>query len=108
MTEAFSQFLESKKTAVESPDHVTALREGWDGYVRFAEHPREPHASHPHHQIERLIIMRISGFSFDDAEDRPGIQLMLPHGASWAMPEGLRELLTCAVMGEQFHRPSRC
>jgi hypothetical protein len=36
MREAFSQFLESKKTAVKSPDPVTALREGWDDYVRFA------------------------------------------------------------------------
>ena len=36
MTEAFSQFLESKKAAVQSPDPVTALREGWDDYVRFA------------------------------------------------------------------------
>ena len=36
MTEAFSQFLESKKAAVKSTDTVTALREGWDDYVRFA------------------------------------------------------------------------
>jgi len=36
ITEAFSQFLESKKAAVQSPDPVTALREGWDDYVRFA------------------------------------------------------------------------
>jgi AcrR family transcriptional regulator len=36
MTEAFSQFLQSKKTAVQSPDPVKALREGWDDYVRFA------------------------------------------------------------------------
>jgi len=36
MTEAFSQFLESKKAAVKSTDPVTALREGWDDYVRFA------------------------------------------------------------------------
>ena len=36
MTEAFSQFLESKKAAVQSADPVTALREGWDDYVRFA------------------------------------------------------------------------
>jgi AcrR family transcriptional regulator len=36
MTAAFSQFLESKKAAVQSADPVTALREGWDDYVRFA------------------------------------------------------------------------
>jgi AcrR family transcriptional regulator len=36
MAEAFAQFLESKKTAVQSLDPVTALREGWDDYVRFA------------------------------------------------------------------------
>ena len=36
MTKAFSQFLESKKAAVQSSDPVTALREGWDDYVRFA------------------------------------------------------------------------
>jgi AcrR family transcriptional regulator len=36
MTEAFSQFLESKKAAVQSPDPLTALRGGWDDYVRFA------------------------------------------------------------------------
>ncbi len=36
MAEAFSQFLESKSTAVQSADPVIALREGWDDYVRFA------------------------------------------------------------------------
>ena len=36
MAEAFSQFLDSKKAAVKSTDPVTALREGWDDYVRFA------------------------------------------------------------------------
>jgi AcrR family transcriptional regulator len=36
MTEAFSQFLESKKAAAKSREPVTALREGWDDYVRFA------------------------------------------------------------------------
>ena len=36
MTEAFSQFLESKKAAVQSRNPVTALREGWHDYVRFA------------------------------------------------------------------------
>lgn len=36
MAETFAQFLESKKTAVQSLDPVTALREGWDDYVRFA------------------------------------------------------------------------
>lgn len=36
MTEAFRQFLESKKAAVSSPDPETALRQGWDDYVRFA------------------------------------------------------------------------
>jgi AcrR family transcriptional regulator len=36
MAEAFSQFLASKMAAVQSPDPVTVLREGWDDYVRFA------------------------------------------------------------------------
>lgn len=36
ITEAFRQFLESKKAAVTSPDPETALRQGWDDYVRFA------------------------------------------------------------------------
>lgn len=36
IAEAFAQFLESKRTAVQSLDPVTALREGWDDYVRFA------------------------------------------------------------------------
>ena len=36
MTEAFSQFLQSKKAAAQSADPVVALREGWDDYVRFA------------------------------------------------------------------------
>jgi AcrR family transcriptional regulator len=36
MTAAFAQFLASKKAAVRSSDPVTALREGWDDYVRFA------------------------------------------------------------------------
>ena len=36
MAEVFVQFLESKKAAVQSPDPETALRQGWDDYVRFA------------------------------------------------------------------------
>jgi AcrR family transcriptional regulator len=36
MTEAFSQFLQSKQAAIQSDDPETALREGWDDYVRFA------------------------------------------------------------------------
>jgi len=36
IAEAFAQFLESKKAAVQSPDPVIALSEGWDDYVRFA------------------------------------------------------------------------
>ncbi|MBB6669324.1 TetR/AcrR family transcriptional regulator [Cohnella nanjingensis] len=36
IAEAFAQFLESKRTAVQSSDPVMALREGWDDYVRFA------------------------------------------------------------------------
>lgn len=36
IAEAFAQFLESKRTAVQSADPVMALREGWDDYVRFA------------------------------------------------------------------------
>lgn len=36
IAEAFAQFLESKKTAVQSLDPVTALCEGWDDYVSFA------------------------------------------------------------------------
>ncbi|MEQ1901257.1 MAG: helix-turn-helix domain-containing protein [Devosia sp.] len=33
---AFQQFLASKRAAVQSSDPQTALREGWDDYVRFA------------------------------------------------------------------------
>jgi AcrR family transcriptional regulator len=36
IAEAFAQFLESKKAAVQSADPETALRQGWDDYVRFA------------------------------------------------------------------------
>ena len=36
MAEAFAQFLASKKAATQSANPVTALREGWDDYVRFA------------------------------------------------------------------------
>jgi AcrR family transcriptional regulator len=36
IAEAFSQFLESKRIAIQSADPVMALREGWDDYVRFA------------------------------------------------------------------------
>jgi len=36
IAEAFVQFLESMKAAVQSTDPVMALREGWDDYVRFA------------------------------------------------------------------------
>ncbi|MFC5438396.1 TetR/AcrR family transcriptional regulator [Rhodanobacter ginsenosidimutans] len=36
MAEAFGQFLESKKSVVQSADPVVVLREGWNDYVRFA------------------------------------------------------------------------
>ena len=36
MAEAFAQFLEGKKAATQSSDPETALRQGWDDYVRFA------------------------------------------------------------------------
>lgn len=36
ITEAFAQFLSSKKAAIRSPDPVAALIEGWDNYVEFA------------------------------------------------------------------------
>ncbi len=36
ITEAFAQFLSSKKAAIQSPDPVAALIEGWDNYVGFA------------------------------------------------------------------------
>jgi hypothetical protein len=36
MTEAFAQFLQSKKAAVQSLDPATSLRQGWDNYVHFA------------------------------------------------------------------------
>lgn len=36
IAEAFAQFLESKRNAVQSTDPVMALREGWDDYVKFA------------------------------------------------------------------------
>lgn len=41
ITEAFAQFLASKKAQNLSADPVVALRQGWDNYVRFAaERPR--------------------------------------------------------------------
>ena len=36
IAEAFRQFLASKRAAVRSADPETALRQGWDDYVRFA------------------------------------------------------------------------
>jgi len=36
IAEAFRQFLASKRAAVSSADPETALRQGWDDYVRFA------------------------------------------------------------------------
>src|ERR1700728_4472447 len=36
LTAAFAQFLASKKAAVQFSHPATALREGWDDYVRFA------------------------------------------------------------------------
>jgi hypothetical protein len=36
MTDAFAHFLRSKQAAIQSDDPETALREGWDDYVRFA------------------------------------------------------------------------
>lgn len=41
ITEAFAQFLASKKAEASSADPLLALRQGWDNYVRFAaERPR--------------------------------------------------------------------
>jgi AcrR family transcriptional regulator len=41
ITEAFAQFLASKRAEVLTADPVEALRQGWDNYVRFAaERPR--------------------------------------------------------------------
>lgn len=50
VAEAFSQFLASKLSAAKSSDPETALREGWDDYVRFA-------ASRP-----RLYVAMLSRF----------------------------------------------
>lgn len=36
ITEAFEQFLSSKRVAIQSPDPVAALIEGWNNYVEFA------------------------------------------------------------------------
>jgi AcrR family transcriptional regulator len=36
LAEAFAQFVESKRAAVQSGDPVKALSQGWDDYVRFA------------------------------------------------------------------------
>jgi AcrR family transcriptional regulator len=36
IAEAFAQFLESKEATIQSSDPETALRQGWDDYVRFA------------------------------------------------------------------------
>jgi AcrR family transcriptional regulator len=36
IAEAFAQFLEGNKAATQSSDPETALRQGWDDYVRFA------------------------------------------------------------------------
>ena len=55
IAEAFAQFLESKKAAVQSADPVTALCEGWDDYVRFA-------AARP--RLYAAMISRV----LDDAE----------------------------------------
>jgi len=67
MAEAFSQFLASKLAAVQSPDPETALREGWDDYVRFA-------AARP-----RLYVAMMSRFlqGADIPAARQGTQLLL-------------------------------
>ena len=36
IAEAFEQFLSSKRSAIQAPDPVEALIEGWDNYVGFA------------------------------------------------------------------------
>jgi AcrR family transcriptional regulator len=49
---AFEQFLESKRAAEQQPDAESALREGWNNYLRFAaERPRLYAA-----MISRLIL----------------------------------------------------
>ena len=45
IAEAFEQFLMSKRSAIQSPDPVAALIEGWDNYVGFASAPPRLYAA---------------------------------------------------------------
>ena len=52
IAEAFEQYLASKKVADQQPDGETALREGWDNYVRFAANRPRLYAV----MISRLLL----------------------------------------------------
>jgi len=92
MTEAFSQFLESKKAAAQSPSPLTALREGWDDYVRFAAArprlyaammSRVLHGAHipAAEQAFALLIERVSAIA---AEGRLALAIAAAADLLWA------------------------
>ena len=92
LAEAFAQFLESKRAAIQSPDPVMALREGWDDYVRFAAARPRLYAAMMSRVLDgaeipaatqafALLIERIAAIA---AEDRLALTVEVAADLIWA------------------------
>lgn len=106
IAEAFAQFLESKKTATQSPDPVNALREGWDNYVRFAEaRPRLYAAMMSRvlggahipaaHQAYVLLIERVGAIA---AQGRLAVPIQVAADLAWASANAASQLYVTAEL----------
>lgn len=108
MTEAFAQFLQSKKTVTRSADPMSALREGWDDYVRFAAARPRLYASMMSRVLNgaeipaareafRLLIERISAIA---AEGRLGPSIDEAADLVWASANAASLLHVTAPLRE--------
>ena len=106
MAEAFSQFLDSKKAAVKSTDPVTALREGWDDYVRFAAALRRLYAAMMSRVLQgaqipaaqqafALLIERIATI---EAQGRLALTVMAAADLMWASANAASMLYVTAQL----------
>lgn len=97
MTAAFAQFLASKKAAVQSSDPITALREGWDDYVRFAA--ARPFPNH----FSAYLASKARAETIVLAANKPGLRtLALRPPALWGPGDPLSQALPQAINSGQF------
>ena len=106
MAEAFAQFLRSKQTATQSPDPVTALREGWDDYVRFAAARPRLYAAMMSRvlggadlpaarQAYELLIQRIEAIA---AQARLAVPVEVAADLAWASANAASQLYVTATL----------